>query len=67
MTGPGRAAVLAAVCLMVVMSSGCTADDSRRADTVRQSTPPAQSGATTDRAEHIAGETVTKAPQVVDG
>ncbi|WP_248500463.1 hypothetical protein [Streptomyces sp. D2-8] len=67
----GRAAALVAVCLAVALSSGCTADDSPRANsagaTARQSTPSAQSGAPTDRAEHIDGETVTKAPQVVDG
>ncbi|MGP4051736.1 hypothetical protein [Streptomyces sp. 2A115] len=73
---PGRAAVLAAVCLAVALSSGCTKDDAGREGTATAATaaagspsakPPAKPAKATGRAEHIDGETVTEAPQVVDG
>ncbi|WP_245685620.1 hypothetical protein [Streptomyces yerevanensis] len=68
-----RAAVLAAACLAVALSSGCTKDDAGREDTATATTgsPSAKSSAgpakATERAEHIDGETVTEAPGGVDG
>ncbi|WP_232838818.1 hypothetical protein [Streptomyces geranii] len=75
---PGRAAVLAVACLAVALSAGCTGGDKGSAGAERTTAagstespdpsenPPSPSP-TTQRAEHVEGETVTKAPQVVDG
>ncbi|MFI8187466.1 hypothetical protein ACIF8T_01420 [Streptomyces sp. NPDC085946] len=69
--GPGRAALLAAVCLAVAVSAGCTGDGSGRegaaGSTAPGSTPSTESRKPAGRAEHIEGETVTEAPRVVDG
>lgn len=69
--GPGRVGVLVVACLAVALSAGCTGSGDGERTTAAgntkspkpsESLPPAS-----QRAEHVDGETVTEAPQVVDG
>lgn len=71
---PGRAAVLAAACLAVALSSGCSGKDEAGSGGSSATAPgnaaSAQAKATaeaTRRAENVEGETVTEAPQLIDG
>ncbi|BBC36335.1 hypothetical protein SGFS_076290 [Streptomyces graminofaciens] len=70
---PGRAAVLAAACLAVALSSGCSGKD--EAGSGRSATAPGNATSAhpkstpeaTRRAENVEGESVTEAPQLIDG
>ncbi|MFF3329520.1 hypothetical protein ACFYWX_08135 [Streptomyces sp. NPDC002888] len=70
---PARGAVLAVSCLVALLTSGCSADDpgARGSATPSKSTgsarPAAASAQGSARGEHIDGETVTEAPQIIDG
>jgi hypothetical protein len=65
-----RAAALTAACLVTALAAaGCTGGEGDGGKVTASPSAGTPSSATTppQRAEHIDGETVTKAPQIVDG
>jgi len=59
----GHGCVLTAVCLLAL--SACSSDDG--GSTASSAPSPSASASAAQRAEHVDGETVTKAPRIVDG
>ncbi|MEU6376554.1 hypothetical protein [Streptomyces sp. NPDC046909] len=72
---PGRAAVLAAACLAVALSSGCSGSKDEAGSGGSSATAPGNAASAhpeataeaTRRAENVEGESVTEAPQLIDG